>query len=319
MGLPRPERCFGATGRLALITLTAVTVAAAQEQTASLLDQSYSRQGADSCVACHEDPVTLAVFRTPHGNPVNAHSPFGQGQLQCEACHGPGGPHAGRVRRGQDRPRLIEFSDRPLESVELQNDMCLGCHDGEASVRWFSGTHGGGDIACTDCHTTHTPVDQVMTTEGQTQVCVACHSDQRIAGMKPFAHPLDEGNMDCGGCHRVHDPDGDHGLIRATLNQTCYQCHADKRGPFVWEHAPVAEDCSLCHAAHGSNHPGMLNQRGPFLCQACHSQAGHPSLANDAQGLASGMPSRYLLGQNCVNCHSQVHGSNHPSGSRLMR
>jgi len=26
-----------------------------------------------------------------------------------------------------------------------------------------------------------------------------------------------------------------------------------------------------------------------------------------------------VLGQNCLNCHSQVHGSNHPSGSKLMR
>jgi hypothetical protein len=64
----------------------------------------------------------------------------------------------------------------------------------------------------------------------------------------------------------------------------------------------------------------MLKARGPMLCQSCHSEAGHPSLAPvAAAGLAGGQRSPYVLGQNCLNCHSQVHGSNHPSGSKLMR
>ena len=57
----------------------------------------------------------------------------------------------------------------------------------------------------------------------------------------------------------------------------------------------------------------------PLLCQSCHSQSGHPSIAYTADGLATGIPSQYLLGQSCLNCHEQVHGSNHPSGSKLMR
>ena len=108
-------------------------------------------------------------------------------------------------------------------------------------------------------------------------------------------------------------------LARQTLNDTCFACHAEKRGPYLWEHAPVAEDCGNCHDPHGSNHPGMLSLRGPMLCQGCHSQAGHPSVAADSSGLPEGTPSGYLLGQNCMNCHNAVHGSNHPSGSRLMR
>ena len=65
--------------------------------------------------------------------------------------------------------------------------------------------------------------------------------------------------------------------------------------------------------------PGMLVARAPLLCQGCHSQSGHPSIARDAGGLAGGTPSAYLLGQSCLNCSSQIHGSNHPSGSKLMR
>jgi DmsE family decaheme c-type cytochrome len=305
---------------LAAVNLVASPVLTAQDTDITpSLDAAYSRKGADSCLACHADAVTLAVFRGPHGRPEDAGSPFGVGQLQCEACHGPGGDHAGRVRRGEQRPALIEFGGEGATPVEFQNDMCLGCHDQEQSATWHAGGHGGDDIACADCHKSHGARDAVLTTAMQAEVCHNCHAQQRSAGLKPFAHPLDEGQMSCGACHRIHDAVGEPQLVRATLNQTCYQCHAEKRGPFLWEHAPVAEDCSVCHAPHGSNHPGMLIQRGPFLCQGCHSEAGHPSLLNDARGLAAATPSQFLLGQNCMNCHAQVHGSNHPSGSRLMR
>jgi DmsE family decaheme c-type cytochrome len=320
----RWPRCVRAALAMLLIasgvSLVSPRFAMAQEaDEGSLLDAPYSRKGADSCLACHEGLVTLAVFQGPHGVPQDARSPFGMGQLQCEACHGPGGTHAGRVRRGQQRAALIEFGSDRSTPVELQNDMCLSCHEGDLGTSWHTGVHAGGDIACADCHTSHAATDGVLNTASQAQVCHDCHSEQRVAGLKAFAHPLDEGKMSCGGCHSVHDAAGEQQLVRATLNQTCYQCHADKRGPFLWEHAPVAEDCSVCHTPHGSNHPGMLTQRGPYLCQGCHSEPGHPSLVNDAGGLAAALPSQYLLGRNCMNCHAQVHGSNHPSGSRLMR
>ena len=93
-----------------LITLVAVVVAAMLLAATSAVgqddggDAAYSRKGADTCLACHEDDKTLAVFAGKHGVPSDSRSPFGHGQLQCEACHGPGDSHAGRVRRGQERP-----------------------------------------------------------------------------------------------------------------------------------------------------------------------------------------------------------------------
>ena len=108
-------------------------------------------------------------------------------------------------------------------------------------------------------------------------------------------------------------------LTRPTLNQTCYTCHAEKRGPFLWEHAPVAEDCSNCHTPHGSVNPALLLSRPPLLCQQCHSQADHPSMAATGAGLARGQASSFLLAGSCTNCHSQVHGSNAPSGADLNR
>ena len=47
-------------------------------------------------------------------------------------------------------------------------------------------------------------------------------------------------------------------------------------GPFVFEHAPVREDCVSCHEPHGTNHPRLLTQKLPNLCWNCHiSGSGH--------------------------------------------
>ena len=92
--------------------------------------------------------------------------------------------------------------------------------------------------------------------------------------MKPFAHPVRHGKMSCSDCHSTHGFAGDGMMTRQTVNDTCYECHAEMRGPFLWEHAPVPEDCGNCHDPHGSNYAGMLSMRPPTLCQGCHSQQG---------------------------------------------
>jgi DmsE family decaheme c-type cytochrome len=125
--------------------------------------------------------------------------------------------------------------------------------------------------------------------------------------------------MTCTDCHNPHHAAADHLLKRNTVNQLCWSCHAELRGPYLFEHAPVTEDCTLCHTAHGSIHRALLKKRPPLLCQNCHSQAGHPSLAFTRDGLPANNPSAFVVGGSCLNCHSQVHGSNHPSGSKLMR
>lgn len=279
----------------------------------------YSRKGADTCLSCHEDEVTLAVFRTRHAVPSDPRGPFGAGQLQCEACHGPGGEHAGRVRRGQERQPMPHFAPASTATVEQSNGMCLGCHEGSVGTGWHTGAHPVDEVGCADCHQVHAASDAVQHTSTQPEICLDCHQSQRSETRKAFAHPFFEGKMDCTGCHNIHGDTAVAQLARLNVNDTCQQCHAEKRGPYLWEHAPVSEDCGLCHAPHGSNHPGMLTKRAPLLCQSCHSQSGHPSIAFEADGLASSSPSQFLLGQSCTNCHSQVHGSNHPSGSKLMR
>ena len=305
--------------RLLTVVIAGILLASLTVSTADGQEPGYSREGADTCLSCHEEEAMLAIFGTKHAVPSDSRSPFGHGQLQCEACHGPGGDHSGRVRRGQERPAIPFFAAASTASVEDHNGQCLGCHNSDVGFGWHAGAHPVDEVACSDCHNSHARVDDVLQTSSQPDVCFDCHQLQRTETMKAFSHPFLQGKMDCNSCHSAHGDNAATKLARQTVNDTCQQCHAEMRGPYLWEHAPVSEDCGLCHAPHGSNHPGMLTRRAPLLCQSCHSQAGHPSIAFGTEGLASDMPSRYLLGQSCMNCHSQVHGSNHPSGSKLMR
>jgi len=46
-----------------------------------------------------------------------------------------------------------------------------------------------------------------------------------------------------------------------TNEETCLRCHADKRGPFVFEHPPVkVEGCEGCHVPHGSMNARLLTR-----------------------------------------------------------
>ena len=300
---------------------------------ATQMPGTYTEEGADTCIKCHDEddayPV-FDIFRTKHAVLGDARTPFAG--LQCEACHGPGiggpdaiaeivekGGHTGRVRRGQERPPILSFGTHAKTPVEQQNRMCTNCHRGEDHVGWQGSAHQSADVACASCHRLHVDRDPMLETRTQPEVCYSCHVKQRLDFAKPSAHPVRFGQLGCSDCHRPHGGIADNSLVRPTLNQTCYTCHAEKRGPLLWEHAPVGEDCSLCHSAHGSIHPALLTKRGPLLCQQCHSQAGHPSFPRDSSQLPGGAPSAFLLGRNCMNCHVQVHGSNHPSGVKLMR
>ncbi len=308
-----------ATGHRLRQLLFVAAAAMLPAMTVSAAEGDYSRKGADTCLSCHEGDMVLAVFRGRHAVPTDPNGPFGHGPLQCEACHGPSGDHSGRVRRGRERPPSIDFGTGAATPVETQNSMCMGCHQADTGFGWHGSEHDE-NTACADCHTSHAATDPVLVTSTQADVCFDCHQQQRTQSLKPYSHPVRQGKMACSDCHSTHGATaGEWQLAMQTINDTCFQCHADKRGPYLWEHAPVAEDCSNCHDPHGSNHPGMVKLRGPMLCQGCHSQAGHPSIAADEAGLPGGSPSPFLLGQNCMNCHNAVHGSNHPSGSRLMR
>ena len=294
---------------------------------------TYTSKGADTCIKCHDeddDYPVFDIFKTKHGQQVDKRSPFAG--LQCEACHGPGiagpeamqeivkkGGHTGKVRSGNERPSILTFGDKSRASVKKQDSMCLNCHAGKKHSSWKGSKHESSDIACVSCHKLHIQQDPVLAKQTQAAVCYSCHQKQSIEFSKPSAHPVRSGQLGCMDCHNTHGSITGDLLVKPTLNQTCYTCHAEKRGPLLWEHAPVSEDCSLCHTPHGSIHPALLTKRAPLLCQQCHTKAGHRSRIITNANLPGGSPSALLLGSSCINCHTQVHGSNHPSGAQLMR
>ena len=276
-------------------------------------------KGADTCLGCHDDAAVTGIFRTKHARPNDPRGPFGHGGLQCEACHGPGGAHVEGGRRARWQAWSISAPRRRAPAAK-QNAQCLGCHQSNAAHDWASSAHAASDVACASCHKLHAAKDPVRRAATQIEVCTTCHQAQHTDLLKPSHHPLREGTMACTACHSPHGSTAPAQLVKNTVNETCTSCHAEYRGPFLWEHQPVTEDCTNCHNPHGSAQPALLKLRPPFLCQTCHEGAGHPSIVNTPAGLpGGGMPSAYLLAGGCVNCHSQVHGSNHPSGRAFMR
>jgi DmsE family decaheme c-type cytochrome len=106
-------------------------------------------------------------------------------------------------------------------------------------------------------------------------------------------------------------------IAAASVNDKCYECHTEKRGPFLWEHEPVRESCVTCHDPHGSTNDRLLVAKVPMLCQRCHIGTRHPSTIYDSLSIQN--KSVRVVDRGCVNCHSQIHGSNHPSGQTFTR
>jgi len=280
----------------------------------------FSRYGADSCVLCHgetsERPAT-AIFATPHGARSDPDAPFAQ--LQCETCHGPSETHARAARHGEWASPAEVFGAGKNTPVSEQNQVCIGCHETRGRLGWEGSRHQSAGVACASCHQIHRPRDRVFDSLAQQEACFACHSKRRADTFKVSSHPLRFGEMSCSSCHDPHNGNNDFLLRASSVNETCYLCHAEKRGPFLWEHAPSSEDCSICHRPHGSNHPALLSKRPPLLCQQCHAAEGHPSVAYGSDDVGNQFNNRFLLSRACLNCHSQIHGSNHPSGATLHR
>ena len=280
----------------------------------------YSHRGADTCIPCHQASMPLsamAIFDTPHAAIDDPRSPFGQ--LQCESCHGPGKDHARSQRGGGDVQPAVTFGNRAATPATEQNAVCLGCHESHGRLGWIGSMHEAQQVPCAACHQIHRSKDRVFDALAQQEACFGCHERRRADTFRSSNHPLRFGSMACSSCHDPHDGNNDALLQEATVNETCYRCHEEKRGPFLWEHAPASEDCTLCHRPHGSNHAAMLTKRPPLLCQQCHSPAGHPSVAYTPEEADDAFNNRFLLARACLNCHSQIHGSNHPSGVTLHR
>ena len=297
--------------------------------------------GSETCQACHEEQFK-SFSKTSHSRLTQAH--WKSERQGCESCHGPGKAH---VEGGGDKSKIRTFENETAKQI---SDNCLSCHAGrEEHNNYLRGEHWRNDIGCTDCHSPHassknpqaklrgdgssslqpvgpfaahasnfTPVKMLKNHE--VQLCMTCHNETKSQFTRPFHHKVLEGAMKCSDCHNPH---GGFELKQARLatgaDAACFKCHADKQGPFVFEHAPLkVEGCAACHDPHGSANPKLLKRSSVAqLCIECHSNIG--TVSGEEPSGAAQVPHnlsdpRY---RNCTICHSKIHGSN--SSNRFFR
>lgn len=290
--------------------LTIVSRASGQEEAAKpaahAMEGGYV--GSEQCATCHED-VMAGWDKTVHSK-----QGFSMRSNQgCETCHGPGAAH---VEAGGDKSLIKSFKTmKPSEASET----CLQCHEKEKQTMWQGSVHANRDLTCSTCHSVHNPKSEKaqLKTAKIEQTCESCHLQIKAQIQKTSHHPVREGLMTCADCHNPHGTSTPKMLTAHSVNEQCYTCHTEKRGPFLWEHPPVKENCLTCHNPHGSNHPKLMVAKRPFICQSCHLDTRHPGTLYDGSG--SALASNRDFSRSCSNCHLTIHGSNHPSGWTFTR
>ncbi len=280
------------------------------------------RLGDAACASCHAESVA-AYAESIHARVMGEQSSTPTRAARgCEGCHGPGEEHVRSGGKGDGGPGWIAFGSRDPDVIRRENEACTTCHAGGTQRLWEGSPHETRDVGCASCHQVKQPATarHLLVAADQTTMCGECHPAARAQQLRNRHMPTrpgvagggGEGFMDCGSCHDPHGTISEALISAHSVNDSCYSCHAEKRGPFLWEHVPVNENCLNCHEAHGSIRPAMLKLPAARLCQSCHIETSHPSQNR-------GPSDRFTVGQNCQHCHSRIHGSNHPSGSFFTR
>jgi DmsE family decaheme c-type cytochrome len=264
-------------------------------------------EAAALCGDCHEDQAK-AFAANPHGRMPERWKPTaGSPNSLCESCHGDGTKH---IEASGDKAFIRGFHTRG------DADTCLTCH---LPTGDHSGLRGGihtnsETVRCTTCHSIHSPVPKSphLLAKAPVPLCASCHPVQNASFVsKPFAHRLGRGGLDCTSCHDPHGRPGKESLKKTRDGeQPCLDCHAEKRGPFVFEHPPsgLVGDCTTCHQPHGSMNPKQLTRANVFqLCLECHSTLSLSTLGSQPPSFHNISLARY---RNCTTCHVAIHGSN---------
>jgi DmsE family decaheme c-type cytochrome len=289
-----------------------------EKMIAGRLDADYV--GTDNCLkACHvHDRKRRDFDLSTMGAQLSRES--GLPLVNCESCHGPGSLAIEGLRPEKiladakagkqtacDYKTFIDMKNLPAQAKSL---ICLKCHTANATFNlhnWNASTHAVADISCSDCHNIHGGRNLKVTLRDTSEMCERCHQDVKAAFSLPNHHPVPEKRVFCTDCHDPHGGSAEMNLRKDTVKETCTRCHAEKEGPFVYEHADINEDCSACHSPHGSVNNNLLTLREPFLCLQCH-----PTHSISGSTTAETKRAYYTR---CSDCHSQMHGTDLPSPS----
>ncbi len=244
------------------------------------------------CAECHED--TCADFTLMRHAAIEekkwtdtAH----QAETMCANCHGDPTTH---LEEGGGPGTIFAFKE--TDDIQSKTKKCLNCHSG-TRARFLASPHGKAAMDCTNCHEELMKATPVKKTP--TEICVSCHDDVFAKFKLNERHRLQEGILGCTTCHDQHAPI-EREQLAGFKHESCLRCHADKGGPFLYEHgASRIEGCRACHEVHGTPNRHMLtHQSTSDLCFSCHTTA---------VSWHSRFDSRTT---NCAVCHSAIHGSN---------
>lgn len=239
-----------------------------------------ARIGAHACYDCHDSYEGHFVASEYHSD--------------CESCHGPAQLHAHTARASDIR--------------HPGNGDCASCHQTgrETLLGWTRSAHARSGVLCSDCHDTHNrsllhvrevdAVGAMLEYAGSTtRMCSSCHPEVVSQLELPSHHPIFEGMLGCTDCHAAHES---RGATLGPRTQVCADCHQEVSGPWIYEHAPVTEDCGYCHTPHGSSVDFLLEASQPAACISCHTLA-----------TSGAVHIPYAFTTGCTDCHNAVHGS----------
>ena len=202
------------------------------------------------------------------------------GMDTCTACH-------------EDQFKEFKNSSHARITVEEDSNEAQGCEmcHGPGSIHAEAG---GGK-------------DNILNPRKDPAVCFSCHLDKKAEFRLPYRHPILEGKMSCADCHNLHGTDARPWTTTSldNINEACFNCHKEQRGPFVFEHEALREGCTTCHKVHGSIHEKMLVVRDLNLCLRCHTQADFPIIGDRNHSSSFPRGTCWTAG-----CHTAVHGSN---------
>ena len=183
---------------------------------------------APSCGDCHE--------RSRRRSPANPH---GRGPASCPATR------RARAATATGRPtwrRAATSRSSRASTAPTGAETCLTCHDVTTEhTSYRNGVHGDTEtVNCLTCHSVHTPhaKEPKLLAKRQTELCASCHqTPDRPMRSKAYVHHLDRGGFTCASCHEPHGRKGE-GALKLTRqgDLPCLGCHAEKRGPYVYEH-----------------------------------------------------------------------------------
>jgi DmsE family decaheme c-type cytochrome len=261
--------------------------------------------GDKACLTCHSSQT--AEFQKTLMGRISLTQP---GKFSCENCHGPGSAHV-KAGGGRGVGGIMSFEADDPRTSEEKNSVCLACHERGQRTMWQGSVHEERGLACVNCHTVMKSVSRKyqLKTAFEADTCFQCHKDRRAQMFRSSHMPLREGKITCSDCHNPHGSITEALLKKDSINDVCYTCHAEKRGPFLFEHEPVRENCDNCHEPHGTVQQYSLKMARPRLCNECHNLMDN----------TAGPTGSHALGQACENCHVAIHGSNAPNGQLLFR